>query len=149
MEGIAKSQSIVHEQPRSKRNKALKHVANASVVGGGLYLSKKANDALMRSLSAYNPQVTGKRKAFGEYFQKLGEKLFPSEVKSKGGFKMKNPVHELIELYAKEHFPQAKVPHMMSTYKAKLAAVLATGVTALGILFAGFYKAGKINGEGK
>ena len=164
MEGISKNYSVVQEQPKKGR-KALKHTANAALTTAGVGAVALAHNNMQKIYDAFagqkywgspitktveNKNIFSKLKnVFGpkgsawlklaEGFDVLGEKIFSS-----------NKLNALFEAHEQRW---AKKPEIFAkcvkNNKAEAAIALYAVLTALGIIGAGIYKAGKINGEGK
>ncbi len=169
MEGISKNYVVVQEQPKKKGNKARKHTANAAATAAGVgavaLAHKKMHEIYITFASqkywgskytktcvAENKNILTKlknsfasmgskiSKGLSKGFEVLGEKAF-SNPKINNLFEQ----HEIS--WKKENLKE-----FVNNVKVNktLAAILLSGVlTALGIVGAGIYKAGKINGENK
>lgn len=169
MEGISKNYVVVQEQPKKKGGKVRKHAANAAATAAGVGAAALAHNKMQKiygSLAdqkywgskytktcvAENKNILTKlknsfasmgskiSKGLSKGFEALGEKVFSNPA-----------INNLFEQYEiswkKENLKEfAKSVKVNKTQ----AAILLSGVlTALGILGAGIYKAGKINGENK
>ena len=169
MEGISKNYVVVQEQPKKKGGKVRKHAANAAATAAGVGAAALAHNKMQKiygSLAdqkywgskytktcvAENKNILTKlknsfasmgskiSKGLSKGFEALGEKVFSNPA-----------INNLFEQYEiswkKENLKEfAKSVKVNKTQ----AAILLSGVlTALGIVGAGIYKAGKINGENK
>ena len=169
MEGISKNYVVVQEQPKKKGGKVRKHAANAAATAAGVGAAALAHNKMQEIYGTFSNQkywgpkytktcvVENKNiltklknsfasmgskisKGLSKGFEALGEKVFSNPA-----------INNLFEQYEiswkKENLKEfAKSVKVNKTQ----AAILLSGVlTALGILGAGIYKAGKINGENK
>ena len=169
MEGISKNYVVVQEQPKKKGGKVRKHAANAAATAAGVGAAALAHNKMQKIYGSFADQkywgskytktcvaenkniLTKLKNSFASMgskiskglskgFEALGEKVFSNPA-----------INNLFEQYEiswkKENLKEfAKSVKVNKTQ----AAILLSGVlTALGILGAGIYKAGKINGENK
>ncbi len=172
MEGISKNYVVVQEQPKKKGNKARKHTANAAATAAGVgavalahkkmqeiyitYAKQKyfgvKNSKYTKTFVAENKNILTKlknsfasmgskiSKGLSKGFEALGEKAFSNPA-----------INNLFERH-EISWKKENLKMFVNSVKANktLAAILLSGVlTALGIVGAGIYKAGKINGENK
>ena len=169
MEGISKNYVVVQEQPKKKGGKVRKHAANAAATAAGVGAVALAHNEMQKSYCTFSnhkywgPKYTktcvaenkniltklknsfasmGSKisKGLSKGFEALGEKVFSNPAI--------NDLFERHEItWKKENLKEfAKNVKVNKTH----AAILLSGVlTALGIVGAGIYKAGKINGENK
>ena len=150
MKGINRESAIMVQQP-VKRNKTAKHFANAVAVGTGLgcvgclYLGAKytwhkaTTSKLVSGKNLLTPQLKVAKKVVN-LFENLGEKIFKNRKLS-----------HLFEQYSKgrcfPHDPEFYTKSVKSC-KGIAALILTLGLSALSVIGAGLYRAGKINGEG-
>ena len=169
MEGISKNYVVVQEQPKKKGGKVRKHAANTAVTAAGVGTVALAHNKMQNIYGRYaNQKYWGPKytktcvvenkniltklknsfasmgskisKGLSKGFEALGEKVFSNPAI--------NNLFERHEItWKKENLKEfAKNVKVNKTH----AAILLSGVlTALGIVGAGIYKAGKINGENK
>lgn len=172
MEGISKNYVVVQEQPKKKGGKVRKHAANAAATAAGVGAAALAHNKMQKiygtfanqkywgaentkytkTFVAENKNILTKlknsfasmgskiSKGLSKGFEALGEKVFSNPTI--------NNLFEQHEIsWKKENLKEfAKNVKVNKTQ----AAILLSGVlTALGIVGAGIYKAGKINGENK
>lgn len=146
MEGIRPI--VVVQQPQKKQNRTLQHAGNVALVTGGVattgYLAKKANKNFTKMV--FKPELPENGKIFksvdfiptkiGKVFQKIGEKIFNPNNKLYG-----KPLQNL------KNYLNVHNVHLNKYAKGKAALFLTAGITALGIITAGIYNAGKINAD--
>ena len=169
MEGISKNYVVVQEQPKKKGGKVRKHAANAAATAAGVGAAALAHNKMQKiygSLAdqkywgskytktcvAENKNILTKlknsfasmgskiSKGLSKGFEALGEKVFSNPA-----------INNLFEQYEiswkKENLKE--FTKSVKVNKTQAAILLSGVLTALGILGAGIYKAGKINGENK
>ena len=169
MEGISKNYVVVQEQPKKKGGKVRKHTANAAATAAGVGAVALAHNKMQKIYITYAKQkywgskytktcvaenkniLTKLKNSFASMgskiskglskgFEALGEKVFS------------NPA--INNLFERHEISWKKENLKMFVYRVKanktLAAIVLSAVLAsLGIVGAGIYKAGKINGENK
>ena len=163
MEGISKNYVVVQEQPKKKGGKVHKHTVNAAVTAAGLGTVAVGYNKMQNVYSDFlvngfhSTPVSGNKNILTKlknYFASMGSKLSMG-FETFGEIVFSHPKLNLrFKHHVKRYFPETrnnykKFAEHLKICKTHSAIVLSAVLASLGIVGAGIYKAGKINGENK